>query len=447
MLIVTEDLVILTSIIAATFVSLGKEAYVALYYENGLLKAFLVTLVCQLCLYYNDLYDLRVVKQRRELFIRLLQSFGSASILLALAYYLDSDIVIGRGVFILSLFLLLFVLSSWRLLFNQVNRVKKFKENVLILGSGNAAVSCAKALLEREELGLNLVGFVDNDPRLIGKSLVNPKVIGLTDDLVDLVHRHQIKHIVVALQDRRGKIPFDTLLDLKSSGIKVEDAASVYEKVTGKIHVDTIYPSSLIFSDGFRSSRWVRIIKRLFDIVLSALGVVLTLPLFILIPILIKLDSKGPVLFKQQRPGKDKKLFTMLKFRSMVANAVPDVLASQQDSRITKVGGFLRKYRLDELPQLLNVLAGDMSLVGPRPEVLAVARRLEKEFPYYNQRYRVRPGITGWAQVKFGYCTSTEESKEKLKYDLYYVKNLSLLLDLVVLFETVKMVLFGQGAR
>jgi len=259
-----------------------------------------------------------------------------------------------------------------------------------------------------------------------------------------------INKVVVALKERRGAFPTDELIRCRTAGIEVIEGSSFYEMLTGKVLVRKINPSWLIFSDGFRKSRLKTFFKRLEDIVLSLVMLILLSPLFLVVAILIKLDSKGPVFFAQDRVGLNKKEYMMHKFRSMVDDAeklTGPVWARENDSRITRVGKVIRKCRIDELPQLWEVLTGKMSLVGPRPERRHFTDELEKKKPFYAQRFNVKPGLTGWAQVCYDYGATIEDAVEKLNYDLFYIKNMSLAMDMIIILRTVKTVLFGRGAR
>ncbi|HEY9233002.1 MAG TPA: TIGR03013 family XrtA/PEP-CTERM system glycosyltransferase, partial [Blastocatellia bacterium] len=288
----------------------------------------------------------------------------------------------------------------------------------------------------------------DNTPELIGKSLINPTVIGLTDDIVDLVERYEVDRIVVAVEDRRGKFPTAELLDLSLSGrVAVEECAQYYERLTGKIASEMLRPSWLIFSRNSRFSNVANHARRVLNAGLAIIGFVLSLPLMVATAIAVKLDSAGPIFYTQERVGKNGRIFRIIKFRSMRTDAEKDgaVWASRSDPRVTRVGRVIRKLRLDELPQFINVIRGDMNFVGPRPERPVFVAQLEKEIPYYSQRHLVKPGLTGWAQIKYSYGASVEDAMEKLRYDLYYIKNQNLLLDAGIVFETVKTVLFGRG--
>jgi sugar transferase (PEP-CTERM system associated) len=410
-------------------------------------KIVLVTVVCQLCLYYNDFYDLTLVHSNRELIIRLLQAVGAASIVLAAIYFIVPTLMIGDGTFVSALFVFLVGILGWRLLFNQLT--VKLEERILVVGTGETALKVARQILDQHDFGYSVVGFIDDDERRIGTRLLNPGIIGTPADIPDLIVRHQIDRIVVGLSDRRGKLPVEELLGAKMAGVRVEDATTTYERVTGKILIDDLRPSWLIFSDGFRVSRTTRWMKRTIDLTLSLTLAVLSFPLMILTAIAIWLESGGPVLYCQERVGENGHTFTLCKFRSMridAEQAGKPVWAKSGDERVTRVGQFIRRTRLDELPQLWNVVRGDMSFVGPRPERPYFVAELAREIPFYQQRHAVKPGITGWAQVKYRYGSSLEDAMEKLRYDLYYIKHLSVFFDLTIVFDTVKVVLFRKGA-
>lgn len=279
---------------------------------------------------------------------------------------------------------------------------------------------------------------------------MNTKVIGSYDQLLEIVERERIDKIVVALEDRRGTLPIQALLACKQRGIEVEESVAFCEKLCGRVMLENLRPSWLIFSPGFAVSAFQRLQKRALDFVLAAIGLLLAWPVMLAIAVFIKLDSRGPALYMQARTGALGKQFTLLKFRSMYVDAettTGPVFADAEDPRVTRVGRFIRRARLDELPQLMNVLWGDMSFVGPRPERPFFVEQYIKEIPFYDQRLNVKPGITGWAQVRYPYGATLKDAEEKLRFDLFYVKNMSLLFDLFIIFKTIKIVLLGRGAR
>jgi sugar transferase (PEP-CTERM system associated) len=294
------------------------------------------------------------------------------------------------------------------------------------------------------------VGFVDNDPALVGKSLINPKVIGLTTDLHDIVKRENIDRLIVAMGERRGQFPTDQLLHLSLSGdVSIEECASFYERVTGRVHLEMMRPSWLIFSGRGRQAMLSGIARTVFHWCVALIGAILSLPLSLLTAILIKLDSPGPIFYRQERVGKNGHPFMVTKFRSMRIDAERNgpVWATADDDRTTRVGKIIRKIRVDEIPQFWNILKGEMSFVGPRPERPHFVTQLADEIPYYEQRHLIPPGLTGWAQIKYPYGASIEDARQKLQYDLFYIKNQGLGLDAAILFETVKTIIFTRGAH
>ncbi len=414
----------------------------------NLWKVGLVTLVCQLCLYYNDFYDLTVVHSNRELVVRLLQAAGAASIMLAAIYFVIPALVIGDGIFVSALFVFMVGILGWRLLFNSLSRSLRLSENILVVGTGETARKVTRQILDQRDFAYRVVGFIDDDAARIGERIVNPGIVGTPGDIARLITEHRIDRIIVGLADRRGKLPVDELLSAKMRGVRVEDATTTYERVTGKILIDDLRPSWLIFSDGFYVSRLTRLTKRAIDLTLSLVLALVSAPFMLLTAIAVALESGFPVLYCQERVGENGRPFTLFKFRSMrkdAENGQP-VWATNGDDRVTRAGRVIRKTRLDELPQIWNVLRGDMSFVGPRPERPFFVAELAKEIPFYMQRHAVKPGITGWAQVKYRYGSSIEDAMEKLRYDLYYIKHLSVFFDLTIVFDTVKVVLFRKGA-
>ena len=416
----------------------------------NLWKIAVVTLICQLCLYYNDFYDLTLVHSNRELVVRLLQAAGAASIVLAALYFVMPTLMIGNGIFVSSLFVFLVAILGWRLIFNSVTgSLKLDEERVLFVGTGDSARKVARQILDQHEFAYRVIGFIDDDAARVGERIVNPAIVGTPADMQRLIAEHRVDRIVVGLSDRRGKLPVEELLRAKMAGIRVEDATTTYERVTGKILLDDLRPSWLIFSDGFRVSRATRLMKRAVDLVFSLVLAIVTLPLMLLTALLVLLEDGRPILYRQERVGENGGTFVLSKFRSMRKDAEhggTPIWATDGDDRITRVGRFIRKTRLDELPQLWNVVRGDMSFVGPRPERPFFVEQLAQDIPFYQQRHAVKPGLTGWAQIKYRYGASREDAMEKLRYDLYYIKHLSVVFDLTIVFDTVKVVLFRKGA-
>ena len=340
------------------------------------------------------------------------------------------------------------MMVGWRLAIHWVLGHPELGERILIVGSGPFAVEIARETLGRPDAGFRVVGFVDSDPQLVGKSLINPKVIGLTSELASLVRNQSIDRLVVAIGDRRGQFPTHELLSLSLSGdVSIEESASFYERLTGRVLLDMIRPSWLIFSSRGRRARLNELGRSVMNRTLALIGALLFLPIAIITAILIKLDSRGPVLYQQERVGKNGRTFTLMKFRSMRVDAEKDgpVWAKTDDERMTRLGRLIRKIRVDEIPQFWNILRGDMNFTGPRPERPHFVAQLAEEILYYEQRHLVAPGLTGWAQIKYPYGASIEDAKKKLEYDLYYIKNQNLVLDATIMFETIKTILSGKG--
>ena len=451
LLLLTEAMLLFGGLIVAVYVRLGAvDAEDALIERNGFYKAALATVFCLASFYLLDLYDFVVMHDRRELVLRLLQALGLAWVALALIFYALPQVMIGRGVSFISLPLALLLMVSWRLAIHWVLGHPEIGERILIVGSGPFAVEIARETLGRPDAGFRVVGFVDNDPALVGKSLINPKVIGLTSELGSLVRSEHIDRIVVAIGDRRGQFPTQELLRLSLSGdVSIEESASFYERLTGRVLLDLIRPSWLIFSSRGRRARLNELASATMHRAVALLGAILSLPIVIVTAILIKIESRGPVLYKQERVGKNGRVFTLMKFRSMRVDAEKDgpVWAKTEDERMTRVGGIIRKIRVDEIPQFWNILCGDMNFVGPRPERPHFIAQLAQEIPFYEQRHLIAPGLTGWAQIKYPYGASIEDAKQKLAYDLYYIKNQSITLDATIMFETIKTILLGRGGR
>ena len=439
-----ETLLIVGAVTLAAYVRLG----VGNVTQADSFKALLIAFVCQLCLYYAELYDFAVLADRRHLVVRLLQAFGSTSLILAVLYYWFPALVIGRGVFVLSSALVVAAVGGWRIVFEWLAGRIGSTERLLLVGTSAAAVSLAKELYERKELGVQIVGFIDPDPARLGAAVLNPGVIGALADIPDIIREHSVDRVVVSLADARGRLPMDKLLEMKLDGVTFDHLASVYEEYTGKIAVENLRPSWLIFSEGFRKSPVLKTAKRAVDIGGALIGFACFLPAMAAVALAIRSTSAGDVLFKQARVGRNGRLFTLYKFRSMFQGAealTGAVWATENDKRITPVGRFLRRTRLDELPQLWNVLRGDMSLVGPRPERPEFVQKLAAEIPFYGQRHVVKPGLTGWAQVRYAYGASIEDTLEKLQYDLFYIKNMSMGLDVFIIFKTLQTVLLQRG--
>jgi sugar transferase (PEP-CTERM system associated) len=450
LLLVAEALLLFGAVVAAAYLRLGwVEAYGQLYGDYGFYKAAFAASFCLAAFYLYDLYDFLVMHDRRELVLRLVQALGLAWVALAVTMYAVPHLLIGRGVSVIALPLALLLMVSWRIGIHWLMGHPSVGEKILIVGSGEAAIEIAREVLERRDAGYRIVGFVDNRPELVGQSLLNPRVVGVTSELGAVVRREGVNRIVVAMGERRGQFPTQQLLDLSlSGGVAIEECASFYERLTGRVSLDMMRPSWLIFSGRGRQARLSGALRTLMHRGVALAGFVLSLPVALATAVLIKLDSPGPVFYSQERVGRAGRPFRVYKFRSMRTDAERDgpVWAGRDgDERVTRVGRVIRKIRVDEIPQFWNILRGDMNFVGPRPERPHFVRQLAEEIPFYEQRHLIPPGLTGWAQIKYPYGASVEDARQKLQYDLYYIKNQSLVLDAVILFETVKTILFGRG--
>src|ERR1700730_958559 len=413
------------------------------------LRFTVVVMFCIPSLHYNGLYDYQVLCQLTKLFVRLLRALVIASAAIALFYYLFPIVSFGRMVAAIAAPIVFTSMLGARLILEHTGALKQRAERVLILGTDAIGIALTQETQRRPQLATHVVGFLDERGEDLRTSLSNPGIIGGIAELQQVVESYKVDRIVLAMSERRGTMPVDDLLHLKMAGIRIEDARGCYERLIGRILLERLSPSWFILSDGFRKSKFLTVAKRLLDVIFALLGLFLTWPLMAAAAVAIWLETGRPLLFRQKRVGLNGKEFEILKFRSMRkdAEAGGPAWATATDSRITRVGSFLRKYRLDELPQLITVLRGEMSLVGPRPEQPHFCKLLLGNIPYFDQRHSVRPGITGWAQINYRYGSTVNESKVKLELDLFYIKHLSVFLDLAILFETGKVMLIGRGAR
>ncbi len=413
------------------------------------LKALLIALIFQIFLHLCDAYDFRKPRLPSIDIVRVAKALLLASLALWCAYLLFPRILVGHGTFICILVVSSVFLMTWHALLRFYFKVRHPRSNIVLLGTGRLARDLVREIIRRPELGIGVSGFLGDDPALVGVSIVNPKVIGLYKDLSQIIAEKKVNRVVVELQDRRGQLPIDELLKLKTNCIGVEEATSLYECVTGKIAVENLKPSWMIFNPGFDISKRHIAAKQILSVLLTLMILFILAPVILVVMVLIKLDSPGPIFFKQERVGLDGKAFTLWKFRSMCWDAEREtgpVWAIKDDPRVTRLGRFLRRSRLDEVPQLYNILRGDMSLIGPRPERPNFVNELSQTTPYYKIRHTVRLGLTGWAQINYQYANSIEDSLEKLQYDLFYIKHMSIVLDMIIAFETIKIILVRPGS-
>ncbi|WP_164880851.1 TIGR03013 family XrtA/PEP-CTERM system glycosyltransferase [Aestuariirhabdus litorea] len=413
-------------------------------------RAALVSSTFIVCMYALGMYQSRLREGSSGLVLRTLISFIIANITLALFYFLIPELIIGRGVFFITAAINLLFLAATRLFFGKLVDEKVLRTRILVLGAGQRASRIASRFRrESDRRGFKIVGYLPS-----GGSedlLCSSRAIETDLSLCHLCLAHQIDEVVVAVDDRRQGLPVADLLECKMLGIEVIDDVSFFERETGKIEIELLSPGWIIFSDGFHTRLYQLETRRVFDILAALLLLVLTAPILLATLIAIKLDEGwgAPVIYRQTRTGLGGMPFELFKFRSMVVDAETNgaVWASKDDPRTTRIGQFLRTYRIDELPQLVNVLRGEMSFVGPRPERPEFVEKLKQEIPYYDERHRIKPGLVGWAQLCYPYGATVNDSLQKFKYDLYYLKNHSLFLDILILIQTAEVILFGKGAR
>lgn len=463
LLLMASETVILTGILWAgtSFPPLASRALeigVDLDALRGVLSCLTIAILCQACLSYSDLYDWKVSQNRAELPNRLLHSAGYALVMLAVLVFVLPQLFLFPGLrdvstetwkLIVLLGLGFVAIYAWRWGFHWFFYKWNFGERVLVLGTGPHGRDISRRIQENPMSGFEAVGLVgegENAP----DTPQHLQVVGRVDELAVLAARLRASRVVVALEERRGTIPVTQLLHCRMDGVYVEEQEAMYERIAGKIAVESLRPSYLIFGAGFAKHPVAEAVKRVIDVFAATLGLILSVPLAVIAAVLVKLGSPGPILFTQERVGQDGRPFLLRKFRTMrvdAENETGPVWAQSNDTRVTRTGRFLRLTRIDEIPQLWNVLIGEMSFVGPRPERPFFVEELQKEIPFYPLRLTVKPGLTGWAQVNHHYGASVEDAMEKLRYDLYYIKNVSPLFDLNIIARTVGVILFGKGAR
>jgi sugar transferase (PEP-CTERM system associated) len=445
-LLIVEALVVGLSFLFSMWWQNQETSWILLNVEGGYWKIVCVTAIVLLLSHGLDLYDSASTAAKWDQIFRLftvlgLVAFSLAAVDLIYGYFLPGRVFLPGAKW--GLLVLTVMLLGWRGAYAWIVQQPYFRERVYVLGTGDRALRLLNGLRQRTELGIEVVGWTGNIQGALTRETVATHLVGLARDRG--VHR-----VIVAMPDRRGTLPVEELLELRLNGVKVEEATSWLEKISGRIEVEQLHASWLIFAEGFRFSTFFRIVRRGLNFSLALVGLVISFPLLPFILLAVKLDSSGPALYRQKRVGRRGVTFYCYKFRTMRQDAEADTgatWAADDDPRITRVGKFLRVSRLDEIPQLWCVLKGDMHFVGPRPERPEFVEWLSKEIPYYGVRHVVRPGITGWAQVQYKYGNTLEDAREKLQYDLFYIKNASVGLDLLILFQTIKIVLLGRGAR
>lgn len=445
-----ESLILYSSIYVAGFVVFGSIADCETRLGPLAPRAATVSGIILVSLIAMGLYQFHQRMRYGEAAIRVVAGVLAGCFVVGSLYYILPASIVTKEVAGIAIAYSLVMLLIVRFYFVRTVDRNAFRRRTLIYGAGERATSISDLRRKADRRGFQIVGKVAPD----GDEIVGDDQVMTVNgrSLVEIAIQTEADEIVVAMDDRRGKLPIRDLLDSRLSGIEVIDLLEFLERETGKIRVDLVRPGWLIFSAGFRTSKVRRFNKRLVDVLASSTLLLVTWPIILLVALAIKLEDglKAPIFYRQLRMGRRNQPFTVLKFRSMTENAESDgeaVWASAADNRITRVGKWLRIFRIDELPQVLNVLRGQMSFVGPRPERPEFVENLKENIPYYSERHVLRPGVTGWAQLNYGYGASEEDATEKLQYDLYYVKNQSLMLDILIILQTVEVVLWGKGAR
>jgi sugar transferase (PEP-CTERM system associated) len=448
-LLMSEIVLVTSAFIFATYITFEADPTVYLMDEGGLMRIMLVVFSILIGLHFHDLYSQFQVKSRIVLVQQLCLVMGVAFLSQGLIAYLHGNLrvpirvmVLGSAVAVVSIFL-------WRIFFSAYAFQVVGKDRLLLIGGSPLLEDIATHVADRPETGLEIAGYVD-DRHEPGTALAGGKVLGPMSALRDIVRATQPHRIVVGMFERRNRMPVSELLELRFAGHIIEEVAATYERVCGRVCLKEIRPSELIFSGDLGPRPQNLFYQRFSNMIVAAVGLVIGLPFMLLTALAVKLSSPGPVLYRQTRVGLAGVVFTLYKFRSMRADAEAGtgaVWAQKDDPRVTGVGRVIRRIRFDELPQLFNVLKGEMAMVGPRPERPEFVKALSEQVPYYRQRHCVRPGITGWAQVNYKYGDTLEDTITKLEYDLYYIKNMSMALDNYIIFHTMKAMLLTRGAQ
>jgi exopolysaccharide biosynthesis polyprenyl glycosylphosphotransferase len=404
-----------------------------------------VGIVVFLCLYLIGFYEPAITIRPIHGVSCVMQATGLTLVVIGPLIETRVPVLSDIHVMLVGMLLIIAGLTTSRCLFAQVVQHSAFAEAAVVWGSGPLAAPIVNELQNRPDLGIRVVGVVDRS--FSGETFDGVRFIGPPELLWSLAGSGQVRRLIVALEERRGSLPVERLMAAKANGVIVEYATELYEELTGKVWLGTFSEGELLFSRRFRSSAASVLLTRVFSVFFAAAALVVCLPIMLATAVLIWCESSGPIIFRQTRVGKNGRPFTMLKFRSMKVDSDGCAPATDDDPRCTRIGKWIRRFRIDEFPQLINILKGDMYLVGPRPFVPEQEELLVREIPFYRQRWAVCPGATGWAQVNRAYCSSLEDNIEKLSYDLFYIKNLSLTLDILVLFKTVRVVLLGRGGQ
>ncbi len=448
-LLVSEVLLVTSAFIFATYIALDVAPTVFLLYDGGLARISLVVLSILVGLHLHDLYSQIYVKSRIVLLQQLCMVMGGAFLTQALIAYFYADMRVPAFVMLEGSAIAVAAIFFWRILFSAFVFQVVGRDRLLLVGGSPLLEDIGQYIADHPETGLEIAGYLD-DQHEPGIALPGGKTLGPMESLHDMVRTTRPHRIVVGMFERRNRMPVGELLELRLAGNIIEEAANTYERVCGRICLKEIRPSQLIFSGELGPRPQNLLYQRISNMAAAVVGIILSFPIVLLTALAVRLSSPGAVLYRQTRVGLDGALFTVYKFRSMRIDAEAGtgaVWAQKDDPRVTAVGRMIRRIRFDELPQLFNVLKGEMSIVGPRPERPEFVRALNEQIPYYRQRHCVRPGITGWAQLNYKYGDTLEDTITKLEYDLYYIKNMSLALDTYIIFHTFKAMLLSRGAQ
>ena len=447
-LVITDAALVFSCYFAAAYLTVDASADVFFLDDGGWWRILLVTGVVIVGLYFSDLYEQYRIRSRTALLQQFSLVIGTAFLFQALLSYGRWDVILPKWMMVYGSLLVMAIVPLWRIVFVKTVWKAIGAQRLLFVGASPASRDVVRRILDRPELGMAALGYL-SPAEAPGWPEGIQRLDGM-ENLKAIATRLQPDRIVVGLSERRGQLPMHDLLELRLEGVHIEEAATTYETIFGRVTTAELRPSQLVFSGDLGPKAGMVTLQSIYSWAFGLIGFVLALPVMLIVSVLVKLSSKGPVFYRQTRLGRQGKPFLLYKFRSMRQDAEADtgaVWATKDDPRITPLGRWLRKLRLDELPQLLNVIRGEMSLVGPRPERPEFIAVLQEKIPYYRHRLYVKPGVTGWAQINHKYGDTIEDTVVKLEYDLYYIKNLAPSLDFYILFHTVKTVLLGRGAQ
>jgi sugar transferase (PEP-CTERM system associated) len=448
-LLISEIILLTTAFGLACYTILPYDPSIFLFDEGGWIRISLVIFTILVGLYLHDLYTDLLVKSRIILLQQLCLIIGSAFLLQGFVSYLDADLRVPIRVMIAGNVLSVVGIFAWRIFFSTYALPVVNRDKLLLVGGSPLLEDIGKYIEGHPESGHLIAGYVDDSYEL-GAPRPGGKTLGPMSSLKEIVLAVRPNRIVVGMSERRGRVPVSTLLELRFDGNMIEEAASAYERICGKVCLKELRPSQLIYSGELGPRRNDVVYQTILNKLTAAVGIVVSFPFMLLTALAVRVSSPGPIFYRQVRVGLDGALFSLYKFRSMRADAEATtgaVWAAKDDPRVTKVGRIIRKIRFDELPQLLNVFKGEMSIVGPRPERPEFVKEFAEHIPYYRQRHCVRPGITGWAQINYKYGDTQEDTICKLEYDLYYIKNMALSLDTYIIFHTIKAMLLSRGSQ